>query len=82
MKIAVSMLVEMTKEQPLTDALNIVRYKLASQHGYMGDAVASVELTGGAIAQGTEAQRAATVEQGAVHDGPVAESDAPKGGSA
>jgi hypothetical protein len=29
-------------------------------------------------AQGTEAQRAETVEQGSVHDGPVAEGDAPK----
>jgi hypothetical protein len=30
-------------------------------------------------AQGTEARRAETVKQGSVHDGPVAESDAPKG---
>jgi hypothetical protein len=29
-------------------------------------------------AQGIEAQRAATVKQGAVHESPVAESDAPK----
>lgn len=35
------------------------------------------EIEGHHAAQGTEAQRAETVKQGSVHDGPVAESDAP-----
>ncbi len=49
---------------------------LASERGY--DVLANVTPLGIVRAtQGTEARRAETVKHGSVHDGPVAESDAP-----
>jgi hypothetical protein len=41
------------------------------------DAAGNVYQHDSSLASGTEAQRATTVQQGVVHDGPVAESDAP-----
>ncbi len=63
--------------QRVVDAESMDRFMRWMETGEAEMPPPDVEIT----AQGTEAQRAETAQTGSVHDGPVAESDAPKGGN-